>query len=258
MLEAAQYDENSFVTLTFDDDSLPADSSLSPRTLTLFIKRLRKELDLQGLGRIRYFGCGEYGETSGRPHYHLALFNYRPCEYGVTRVSKRSCCSTCDLVSRAWNQGITQVGTLEQSSAAYVAGYVTKKYTPAKQLNGRHPEFARMSLRPGIGLGMAHEIASTLLQYSIPERMVDVPLALQHGPAKWPLGRYLRRNLRTFIGRSERTPNEVLSQQENEMLAVRETAWTSKKSVKAQVLENSLGRRLQIEAREKRKRREAI
>lgn len=258
MLEAAQYDQNAFITLTFDDDSLPADCSVSPRDLSLFIKRFRKEIHLQGLGRIRYFGCGEYGDTTGRPHYHLAVFNYRPCEHGVTRVSRNSCCRSCDIVARAWGQGITQVGTLEQSSASYVAGYVSKKYRPAKQLNGRHPEFARMSLRPGIGLGMAHEIASTLLQHGVPERMVDVPLSLQHGATKWPLGRYLRRNLRRYIGRSERTPNEVLSQQENEMQCVRETAWASKKSVKAQVLENSLGRRRQIEARHRRSSREKI
>lgn len=259
MLEAAQYGENSFVTLTYDDDNLPADNSVSPRELTLFIKRLRKELDTQGHGRVRYFGCGEYGERSGRPHYHLALFNYGPCFRGRTEAHRPSCCVRCDLVARAWGKGKIDVGNLEQSSAAYVAGYVTKKWTKAKQLNVRHPEFARMSLRPGIGLGMAHEIASCLLETKLDERMIDVPLSLQHGRAQWPLGRYLRRKLRTYIGRHPNAPLETVLEADTEMQNVRETAWNSKTSVKAEVLKRSLGRRIQIEARERRSRkREAI
>jgi len=259
MLEAAQYDDNSFVTLTYNDDNLPADSSVSPRELTLFIKRLRKECDLKGYGRIRYFGCGEYGEKSGRPHYHLALFNYGPCLRGRTEAHRASCCVRCDIIARAWGQGKIDVGQLEQSSAAYVAGYVTKKWTSAKRLDERHPEFARMSLRPGIGLGMAHEIASHLLQHKVDERMIDVPLSLQHGRAQWPLGRYLRRKLRTYIGRDANAPLESLSEAAAEMQDVRETAWNTKASVQAEVLKRSLGKRRQIEARERRNRkREAI
>lgn len=120
------------------------------------------------------------------------------------------------------------------------------------RLEGRLPEFARMSLRPGIGLGMAHEIASTLMEHKLDERMIDVPLSLQHGRAKWPLGRYLRRKLRTFVGREENAPPEALAPQEEEMHALREAAWNSKTSVKAQVLQKSLGRRIQLEARERR------
>lgn len=251
MLEAAQYENNSFATLTYSDDNLPRGGSVSPRELQLFFKRLRKRLPY----KVRYFGCGEYGDRSERPHYHLALFNYKRCEYGQTRKKKSGCCPQCAEIEAAWGLGNILLGELNQQSAAYIAGYILKKMTSADdgRLKGREPEFVRMSLRPGIGLGMMHEIASTLLQHRIDERMIDVPVSLQHGRAKWPLGRYLRRKLRTYIGRDANAPREALFTQASEMQDVRETAWNSETSVKAEVLKRSLGRRRQIEARYRRR-----
>ena len=68
MLEAGQWNENCFMTLTYDDKHLPSDGSLDPKHLTDFIKRLRFHYRDRS---IRYFACGEYGDDSWRPHYHL-------------------------------------------------------------------------------------------------------------------------------------------------------------------------------------------
>lgn len=254
MLEAAQYEDNSFLTLTYTDDKLPPGDSLDPRALTLFIKRLRQKSALQ----VRYFGCGEYGEQSGRPHYHLALFNYPNCTYGLTRQRSHGCCPNCDLLSTTWGHGQIMLGTLTAESSAYVAGYVSKKYTHAQNYENRVAPFARMSLRPAIGLGMMHELASTLLQHKLDERMIDVPISLQHGSKQWPLGRYLRRKLRTYIGRSPNAPDAVLQEQETELQTMRDTAWANQTSVKTEVLNKSLGRRIQINARNRRSNREKV
>ena len=73
--EANSYDNNCFLTLTFNDEHLPNDNSIHKRDLQLFVKRLRKAL----VGKkIRYFGCGEYGGKFGRPHYHIIIFNWYP------------------------------------------------------------------------------------------------------------------------------------------------------------------------------------
>jgi len=254
MLEAAQYEDNSFLTLTYEDDKLPAGNSLDPRALTLFIKRLRTKTARQ----VRYFGCGEYGEQSGRPHYHLAMFNYPSCRRGLTQHRNPTCCDTCDLLATTWGYGQVMLGTLTPESAAYVAGYVSKKYTHAQNYEKRIAPFARMSLRPAIGLGMMHELASTLLQHKLDERMIDVPISLQHGTKKWPLGRYLRRKLRTYIGRPQNAPQAVLQQQEEELQNLRDAAWNNQASLKTEILNKSLGRRIQINARNRSKSREKI
>jgi len=103
-----------------------------------------------------------------------------------------------------------------------------------------------------------HELASTLLQHKLDEKMIDVPLTLQHGTRKWPLGRYLRRKLRTYIGRDPNAPKEVLDLQAAELQVMREAAWTNSTSLTNEVLKKSLGRRIQIEQKYRRTKREAI
>lgn len=254
MLEAAQYSDNCFLTLTYDDDHLPTDMSVSPRVIQLFMKRLRKKWP----NKIRYFACGEYGDQTMRPHYHIAVFNLPTCERGITRFSKtaQSCCAICDLVKETWGNGNIMIGTLEPKSIAYIAGYITKKMTKKDdpRLQGRLPEFARMSLRPGIGLGMMDELASTLMEHKLDEKMIDVPTSLQHGKNKWPLGRYLRRKLRARIGREENAPIETVQQRQEEMQSLRQIAWDTSKPLSEIFLQTTEGRRIQIEAREKRKR----
>lgn len=51
MHEASLYDDNCFVTLTYDDEHLPKDGSLVKKDFQLFMKKLRKKFD----SRIRFF-----------------------------------------------------------------------------------------------------------------------------------------------------------------------------------------------------------
>lgn len=264
MLEAAQYDDNTFLTLTYEDDKLPSDNSVSPREIQLFLKRLRKTLPTP----IRYFAVGEYGDQTGRPHYHLALFGHPNCRRGITQHFRdnRPCCDICTNTQNAWGLGGIKLGTLTLQSAQYIAGYINKKMTKPDdfRLEGRLPEFARMSLRPGLGLGMMHELASVLLEINAngedgKERMIDVPLSLSHGQKQYPLGRYLRRKLRTFIGRSANAPAETLSLAKEELQAMRKNSWDNKIPLSEAYKNSTLGKRIQIEARQQRwKKRETL
>lgn len=86
--------------------------------------------------------------------------------------------------------------------AQYICGYVVKKMTGKDdvRLQGRLPEFARMSLRPGIGALSLQEIRESCVASGYIEKVGDVPPGLRHGSRIMPLGRYLRGRLREGLG----------------------------------------------------------
>ena len=97
---------------------------------------------------------------------------------------------------------------------------MTSKDDP--RLDGRHPEFGRMSLRPGIGVNSLHEVASTLMEFNLDKMQDDVPSSLRHGNKVFPLGRYLRRKLRVMLGKPENTPHEISQAIQKELRALYE------------------------------------
>ena len=146
--EASLYSQNSFITLTYDPENVPY--SLDVRTLQLFLKRLRKRY---GNG-IRFFACGEYGETFGRPHYHICLFNFNFPDRKFWSIKQGNRLYRSASLEELWPHGFSLIGSLSFQSAAYVARYVCKKYYGEKadeHYQGRVPEFCTMSRRPGIG-----------------------------------------------------------------------------------------------------------
>lgn len=188
LLEASCHEFPSwFVTLTYDEEHLPQDGSLVPRHLQLFLKRLRARVHPV---RVRFFGVGEYGDKSERPHYHLALFG----------LPDPSCIQDC------WCLGFVHVGSLTRESAAYLCSYTLKKMTRPDdvRLGGRHVEFARMSLRPyGIGGAATAALAGAVVSRSGSRFVVehgDVPGQIRSDGRKWPIGRYLRGRLRDAVG----------------------------------------------------------
>lgn len=254
LLEAQQWSDNAFVTLTYKDGELSYVGDLPtlvPRDLQLFLKRLRKAYP----ARIRFFGVGEYGDETWRPHYHVALFNFRSCHRGVTgfgaaRPEWERCCESCRLVGEVWGKGKVLLGALEDASAQYVAGYVTKKLTHRQdfRLLGRDPEFARMSNRPGIGLSAMWEVADTFMKFNLDASQADVPVSLRHGRRNLPLGRYLRRKLREMIGKDPNTPEVVLQGIKEELRPVREAAFDASRSFKTAVQEAQKGEVARVHA----------
>lgn len=173
MLEAKQWKNNWFITLTYNDENLPyrarvntetgelmESAPLCPEDLQLFMKRLRKHWsDKYKHQNIRFYACGEYGEENGRPHYHIAIFNL-PLQPKALKWYKRNeqyqTIWTCPELEEIWGMGFVTVGALTYQSAAYIARYMCKKQKGKDQkeyyeMLGLTPEFSRMSLKPGIG-----------------------------------------------------------------------------------------------------------
>lgn len=166
--EASLYDDNCFLTLTYDNENLPANGSLVKKHFTLFIKRLRRKYKDK---KIRYFMCGEYGDKLGRPHYHVILFNHDFKDKEYLSGKNPQTLYTSEELSRMWSdaktnrsRGFCTIGNVTFESAGYVARYCTKKvtgrnkadhYQQINEVDGeivyKVPEYAQMSRKPAIG-----------------------------------------------------------------------------------------------------------
>jgi hypothetical protein len=158
--EASLHQQNSFVTLTYDDEHLPADKSLHLEDFQLFMKRLRKKF----VGKqIRFYHCGEYGEQTFRPHYHVCFFGLDFDDKIVWKKSRNSTLYNSEILTKLWGKGYAVIGDVTFESAAYVARYIMKKvtgknadehYTRCDLETGEifklKPEYTTMSRRPGI------------------------------------------------------------------------------------------------------------
>lgn len=183
LLELGYHEQSWFVTLTYDDAHVPrryygaSDSGLALPSLTLckrdiqlFFKRLRKAYS--GC-HIRYFGCGEYGPSTYRPHYHLIVFglNLTDLQFEKNSATGHPIYKSPAL-ERVWSfpsrddrgesyssdptlAGFVTVQPVTWECCAYTARYITKK------LNGPQcefytnfnidPPFTLCSRKPGIG-----------------------------------------------------------------------------------------------------------
>lgn len=123
--------------------------------------------------------------------------------------------------------------------------------TDDRRLGGRWPEFARMSLRPGIGRDAMHEVASELMRFNLDTTQGDVPVTLRHGKKHLPLGRYLRGNLRMMIGKEKNAPVEALARNAEEVRQLRSEAFEAGTPLSKYVAEKSKGVVASIEAKMK-------
>lgn len=154
-LEASLYQENWFVTLTYDNQHFPKPGQFK-KDYQKFLKRLRKKL---GSG-IRYFGCFEYGEHTYRPHFHLILFNCHFPDLKVVGKRKNGYLWKSQILLDTWSNGLVDIGEVTFNSCSYVARYVIKK-----KANPMLDEFIFMSNRPGLGVGWFEKHKDILKEY---------------------------------------------------------------------------------------------
>lgn len=167
MHEASLYDQNCFITLTYNEAHLPDNNDLDYREFQLFMKRLRKKAKR----KIKFFMCGEYGDNLGRPHYHACIFNFDFNDRVHYKTGKSGCkIYTSKTLDALWSDrnnnplGFCTVGDVNPATAGYVARYVLKKrlghgsdehYKTIDMETGevltKTKEFNRMSLKPGVG-----------------------------------------------------------------------------------------------------------
>lgn len=165
--ESKLHDDNCFLTLTYDDEHLPSPPSLeTKKELSKFHKKLWQYLDRNYDTKLRYYTAGEYGDRTGRPHYHSLIFGWYPDASDLKPVHKNKSGDivyTSESLSKLWGKGKVDVGELTFESAAYVARYVTKKVNGKRakehyksvdlktgEIYTRLPEYSVQSTKPAI------------------------------------------------------------------------------------------------------------
>lgn len=149
-LELREHQAAAWVTLTYDDAHLvrphpELEATLCKPHLSGYLKRLRERV--RHRAAVRFFGVGEYGDRTHRPHYHVILYGIPPDEKAI---------------ERSWPFGHVRADPVTPANIAYTAGYANKKIRP--QYRGREwvdPDtgevfewqepFRLCSRRPGIG-----------------------------------------------------------------------------------------------------------
>ena len=145
-MELEEYGKGVFITLTFDPQHCPVE--VSKRDVQLFMKRLRRRFEARVL---RYLACGEYGELSGRPHYHLIVFGVGLSDLpGSVLVrsgnTPESFLYSSPTISHCWPYGFNSVAECTFNNCLYVARY------GVKALATKREGFLLMSRRPGLGV----------------------------------------------------------------------------------------------------------
>lgn len=175
--EKQMHQKASWLTLTMSDDYLLQTrahvtrargkiiaASLDKKELQLFTKRLNEDVRRRSSKGVKYFACGEYGEHTHRPHYHIAVYgeDFSDDRYFYQHSKSGNPLWRSSRLDRLWPHGNADIGELTFETAAYTAAYTLKKITGTKALEAYKrtdeegneywllPEFSVMSRRPGI------------------------------------------------------------------------------------------------------------
>lgn len=206
LMECQLHKFSTFVTLTYTKNTVP-DEGVIPDDLRDFIKRLRYHASKLRKRNIRFFGVGEYGTRTFRPHYHSILFGVSPFE--------------AELVERAWSfrgepYGHRYNGEVNEATCDYITGYVIKNALQCDPANsGRNPEFMRCSTsgkdpktKGGIGAGQARLYAYKLKKnIHFEKRIIN---SIQVAGKERPIGRYLTEVINKELGITEKQREEKL------------------------------------------------
>lgn len=175
ILESHTTLSSSFITLTYKPEERPA--GLDYEHIKSFLKRLRISNRRQGNKLpIRFYCCGEFGEQTKLPHWHLLTYNTLPYEKATS-------------LTRLWPQGLSHVGLVEPASVNYVTGYCTT-FNPMDER-----PVSNWSTVPALGSDGIMQLATSMFRRG--ENISSIPTVISFSDASYPLTAALRKAFAT-------------------------------------------------------------
>lgn len=133
-----------FVTLTYRNSPL----ILIKKEVQSFIKRLRRRTN----NKIKYFACGEYGDKSLRPHFHLIIYNCLEIKKNMQYLGKSKKghkMYNSPFLEKVWTKGFNVVQNVTFETLVYTALYQQKTKNKLPRELKNYPEFNLMSRNLG-------------------------------------------------------------------------------------------------------------
>ena len=164
--ESMQYDNNHFLTLTFDEENLHKREnplSVDKRDMQLFNKRLRKSIASENphdkienpeefkswnkAHKLKFYQIWEYGELNNRPHYHSLLFNVPYFDDLVLYSQGKNGDNLykSEKLAKLWPHGQCAIGEVNMDTIGYTTNYVVNN----KSGEGAEEYYSRTDLETG-------------------------------------------------------------------------------------------------------------
>lgn len=136
VLHASLYQDNMFLTLTYDEKMEGYNNEMDYSEIQKFKKRLRSHVARETGRRIEVFNVHEYGKN-GKKHWHLLVFNYDFPDRALHTTSNNMPLYTSPTLSRLWKYGFHTIGGVSEASAMYQAQYMEKDIKNGNVTNKR-------------------------------------------------------------------------------------------------------------------------
>lgn len=121
VLHASLYQQNAFLTLTYDESRDGYHNNLDYSEIQKFKKRLRKHVK----SKIEIFNVHEYGKN-GKKHWHLIVFGWSPDDKRVHTYKSGLALYTSPRLEKLWPFGFSTCGDVSEASAMYQSLYTQK------------------------------------------------------------------------------------------------------------------------------------
>lgn len=125
VLHASLYQQNSFLTLTYDEKKEGYHNNVQYSDIQKFKKRLRQYVWRKFQKRIEVFNVHEYGRM-GKKHWHLVLFNHDFRDKTLHTTKNNIPLYTSKHLQKLWPYGYNTLGDVSVASAMYQAQYMEK------------------------------------------------------------------------------------------------------------------------------------